>query len=54
MCRKKNIVGMRRLPCKHFIDEKCLRFVLKGGFLQCPLDKEYFLLGLKGEVVNVV
>lgn len=54
MCRRKNIVGMRRLACKHFMDEKCLRFVLKGGFLQCPLDKEHLLPGLKGETVNVI
>lgn len=48
MCRKNNIVGMRRLQCKHFIDEKCLRFVLKGGFLICPVDKQPFLSGLHG------
>lgn len=28
MCRKKKIVGMRRLMCKHFVDEKCLKFLL--------------------------
>ena len=54
MCKRKNIVGMRRLLCKHFIDEKCLRFVLKGGFMQCPIDKEHFLPGMKGETVNVI
>lgn len=27
-CKKKKIVGMRRMSCKHFIDEKCLKFFL--------------------------
>ena len=53
MCGRKNIVGMRRLPCKHFIDEKCLKFVLKGGFLQCPADKQDFLPGMSGEVIKI-
>jgi hypothetical protein len=37
---------MKRLGCKHFIDEKCLKFLLKSEIYQCPIDKKYILPGL--------
>lgn len=46
LCKKKKIVGMRRMNCKHFIDEKCLKFILKSSIKQCPIDKKYILPGL--------
>ena len=48
MCKKKKIVGMRRMQCNHFIDEKCLRFILKRGMRICPIDKNHILFGLAG------
>lgn len=53
VCRKKKIVGMRRMHCKHFIDEKCLKFVLQNKVRQCPVDKKYILPGLNGITVNI-
>lgn len=53
MCKKKKIIGMRRLSCRHFIDEKCLRFILENDVRQCPVDKKYILPGLDGVHVKL-
>lgn len=45
MCRRTNITDMRRLYCKHFIDEKCLRHLLNFKMVNCPLDNTTMLLG---------
>ena len=38
LCRKGKITQMRRLPCKHFICEKCLCVLLSSGERLCPFD----------------
>lgn len=48
MCKKKKIVGMRKMQCNHYIDEKCLKYLLKKGYRQCPIDKNYMLFGFNG------
>lgn len=53
MCKKKKIVGMRRLSCRHFIDEKCLRFVLENSVRHCPVDKKFMLPGFSGITLHL-
>jgi hypothetical protein len=43
LCKKGKVTEMRRLSCKHFIDEKCLGFLLVNGERVCPYDKQPFL-----------
>jgi hypothetical protein len=45
MCKKSNITGMHRLYCKHFIDEKCLKFLLNFKTIKCPIDNTTMLHG---------
>lgn len=34
------------MSCKHFIDEKCLKFFLENEIRQCPIDKCFIVPGL--------
>lgn len=51
MCRRANITSMRRLYCKHFIDEKCLKHLLNFNIVCCPLDSSTLLQGY-GKIVT--